>query len=406
MAYVLSLQPHSPLKRSFSDTPYLRSCSSLSIASSSGTVRHEAPPSISTGSLVSCPSAGADSFPLPHRSTNFIFPSPRSILSVRSANSAPTPSSIASQSSPPEKLQDIEAPRDSVIENDPDQSETAQIDSRLRTPEITVEQEPSSDGQDRSRDPEVGVVKDLSRPIYTDLTDTSLLKPPDSPSTSNENTPPLKRWVSTLRRRNLQRRKPVAMQATDRWYADDPNNHVRSPRRSNEQSNHRKSLSHSSSMGFITAVKSASITLASASIGPLRSRSSNPRGSGHSEIRASMDSSAAPLGAILDEATWLRSLQRRKILEELISSEESYLADMKAFVNVSPQNVDKSFMSKLFRSTQLSCHLCRQYLLRFGPLSSKRSRKSSSSMMNSLVNSTKWYQTLKQCMKNHLQSLL
>lgn len=339
MAYVLSLQPHSPLKRSFSDTPYLRSCSSLSIASSSGTVRHETLHSLSTGSLVSCPSAGANSFPLPYGNPSFTSSPQRSVVSVRSATSAPT-SSIASiipsksQGNPSVKHQEnVEAPRDSVIESDITDVETPNIDSRLHTPEITVDLEEVPGANQPRQSPPPNILEVLSRSNRRTSIDNQLLSPQATDPDVVENGPPLKRWVSTLRRRNLQRRKPVASQATDRWYCGDESN-VRSPRRSNDLSQHRKSLSQSSSMGFITAVKSASITLASASIGPLRSRSSNPRGSGNSEVRASMDSTAVPLSPILDEATWLRSLQRRKILEELVSTEESYLADMKAFVNV------------------------------------------------------------------------
>lgn len=46
-----------------------------------------------------------------------------------------------------------------------------------------------------------------------------------------------------------------------------------------------------------------------------------------------MESNAGSLGPIIDEGAWLRSVQRRKVLEELIASEESYIGDMKVLVN-------------------------------------------------------------------------
>lgn len=47
-----------------------------------------------------------------------------------------------------------------------------------------------------------------------------------------------------------------------------------------------------------------------------------------------MDSHRGLLGPIMDESAWLRSLQRRKIVEELIASEEGYIADLKVLINV------------------------------------------------------------------------
>lgn len=97
-------------------------------------------------------------------------------------------------------------------------------------------------------------------------------------------------------------------------------------------------------MGFIGAVKSASVTLASASIGALRSRASRVRldqriNGSSDDPRASIDSHVAAGTPLIDDATWARSVQRHKILEELVATEESYIADMKAFLNVSVLDV-------------------------------------------------------------------
>jgi hypothetical protein len=155
--------------------------------------------------------------------------------------------------------------------------------------------------------------------------------------------PIFRRWMSTLRRRHVHRRKELV---TD------------GPRLSTEaldidasilkslvhvtESIRRRSMSMSSSIGCVTAMKTASMTVASASIAP---RSESPgfqakvrlgkRSSNFSDARKSTDSNTAALGPILDESAWFRSVQRRKIVEEIIASEESYIGDLKVLVNVS-----------------------------------------------------------------------
>lgn len=56
--------------------------------------------------------------------------------------------------------------------------------------------------------------------------------------------------------------------------------------------------------------------------------------SSNTDARRSIDSNRGGLGPVLDESAWLRSLQRRKVVEELIASEESYIADLKVLINV------------------------------------------------------------------------
>lgn len=88
------------------------------------------------------------------------------------------------------------------------------------------------------------------------------------------------------------------------------------------------------------AVNSASITIASASIAPRSDASGfhpsvrlGTRDSNFSEAGKSVEGTVVTLGPIIDEGTWLRSLQRRKIVEEIISSEESYIGDLKVLIN-------------------------------------------------------------------------
>lgn len=109
-------------------------------------------------------------------------------------------------------------------------------------------------------------------------------------------------------------------------------------------SHHRQSSS-GSSFGFVEAVKTASVSLASGSVfnrsrrNSLRSsrtqahtdRSSRASLSSH---RCSEDSNGLDKPRVLDKAAVERSLQRRRILEELISTEEGYIGDVRFLMNV------------------------------------------------------------------------
>ncbi|KAI0176199.1 Dbl homology domain-containing protein [Hypoxylon sp. FL1284] len=106
---------------------------------------------------------------------------------------------------------------------------------------------------------------------------------------------------------------------------------------------HRKSSS-GSSYGFVAAVRSASVSLASASVvtRPRRhtGRSSlqgktdlSSRGS-TSGPRCSEDSVCCERTVSNDPAVTERLLQRRRILEEIINTEESYIGDVKFLMNV------------------------------------------------------------------------
>lgn len=160
-------------------------------------------------------------------------------------------------------------------------------------------------------------------------------------------TQPFRRWVTTLRRRNSQRKRAL-IPRRERWSLDDFDEFE--PAKLGLTQNkgarrHQKSSSWSSS-GFVTAVKSATVSLGPLSAAPqhrvrtsTQLRSSN-RSSGFSDglYRASIDSSQGST-QIIDEAAWNRAVQRRRTLEELISSEESYIADLKVLINVNdPQS--------------------------------------------------------------------
>lgn len=176
----------------------------------------------------------------------------------------------------------------------------------------------------------------LSLPTSNDPTSPGIFK-----QFGTEQSPtPFHRWMRTLRRRGLSRRAP----ATD----DDP---MPRPFSANglpaslNSSGHRRQSSSGSSFGFVETVKTASASLASGSIFARSRRNSmrSSRSKTHTDLssRASMssnrcseDSAGLDKPQVLDKATVERSLQRRRILEELISTEEGYIGDVRFLMNV------------------------------------------------------------------------
>ncbi|XXG94565.1 ribosomal protein L36 [Hypoxylon texense] len=106
---------------------------------------------------------------------------------------------------------------------------------------------------------------------------------------------------------------------------------------------HRKSSS-GSSYGFVAAVRSASVSLASASVvtrprrhtgrSSLQGRTDLSSRGSTSGPRFSEDSACFERTVSNDPAVTERLLQRRRILEELINTEESYIGDVKFLMNV------------------------------------------------------------------------
>ena len=160
----------------------------------------------------------------------------------------------------------------------------------------------------------------------------------EAPSQSVELDRPFNKWVKNLQRRNSQRRKTVSCDmdgsALEREFFESP---VISKRY------HHKKSSSDPSFGFVTAVKSASISLASFCVAPRSKRTGassrhqrTDRSSRTSHIgRLSEDSSYIARGMVIDQAVTNRLIQRRRVLEEIISTEESYVADIKFLMNVS-----------------------------------------------------------------------
>jgi hypothetical protein len=155
-------------------------------------------------------------------------------------------------------------------------------------------------------------------------------------SATSPSLPRAQRWLSTLRRRKKQAL-PTTTPRTQRWRLDDFDSRPSSPIK-RLASQHKHSNSNSSSMAFVTAVKSATATIASMSIATISGRNSKWRRGNNrsslisgSEPRPSIDSQRS----VLDVAAKQRSRRRRAKLEELIRTEENYVADLKSLSNVS-----------------------------------------------------------------------
>lgn len=152
------------------------------------------------------------------------------------------------------------------------------------------------------------------------------------PSSSPVN---FRRWVSTLRKKKAQ--KPVHVTPRDqRWTLDDFEANASPSQKQHRPSQHRKQGSYSSSVAFVTAVRSATATLASASVATVSRRNSKWRRAQRSSLISSSEArpSIETQRSVMDDAAKARSRKRRERIEELVRTEEGYVADLKALSNV------------------------------------------------------------------------
>lgn len=332
MAYVLSLTPHGPLAAPYQERRYETSWSSLG---SSKTVKHHRIRQHSDGSPASTASLYAGSWPpseneIPMRSISYSglesgHPLSRQCTPNTKADSglihATALSNLAYRNSSP-AVPTVQSNREAPT---------------LRESEIAALNLVHEEGVDESEDLDLEEVLSWhTAPKGVVLEDINIALGGKIGDDSNETSKyPFKRWMSTLRRRTakqhmaLRDRHPSALSPP------------MSPQCTRSPLRHRKSDSWTSSADFVTAVKSASVTLASFSIGSLSrggtrksGRSKLWRQSGGSDVRKSVNSDAPSVRSIMDEAARQRSRKRREKLEELIRTEESYLGDLKALSNV------------------------------------------------------------------------
>lgn len=167
----------------------------------------------------------------------------------------------------------------------------------------------------------------------------------DAPDSQGPQTAlPFHKWVRSFHRKARQR-PPLWDSNTgthpQRFLGPEHDQHI-SPR----ASVNRESSSSGSSFRFVSAVRSASVSLASVSI-VARSRRNNALSqcvsrtdrssvASASGPRVSEDSAMLDKMDVIDAAATERALQRRHVLEELISTEESYIGDVRFLMNVRP----------------------------------------------------------------------
>lgn len=340
MASVLSLTANSPLGiGSFGNDAAGRSCSSTASIGSSGTVHHHRIRSISTSSLSSVGSCIRPSRVFGRRTDSSGSPQSASSLNLnlglnfgkirtqldRHSNTAAISrrSSLASALSgtaqrrcPSSPLQHEELKLVNVVEGE---GETARRSLQLIQSEDALPQiVPGCD------------VRLPSSPVEDDSQ--SGVETSSSPSKQ----PVLSRWLSTLRRRRQFQPQSV-IKSAERWPLDDFDHIPCSPERPRNHG-HNKSDSQGSSLRFVTAVKSATATLASASIATVSRRATKwHRGQQRSSLLSGSDPrhSVDSQRSVSDDAAKERGRKRRAKLEELIRTEESYVADLKALSNVS-----------------------------------------------------------------------
>lgn len=155
---------------------------------------------------------------------------------------------------------------------------------------------------------------------------------------------PFRRWMRSFRHKSPSEksssRKNSLKFRPERWSLDDfEESPASKPIRTSgkERIRHKKTSSWSSG-GLVTAAKSATVGLGTPQSPKAKRLSllrSSLRSSGASQatVRGSLDSQASP--RVMDGAAWERARQRRRTLEEIVQSEESYVADLKVLVNVS-----------------------------------------------------------------------
>jgi hypothetical protein len=347
MASVLPLPVHSPIQPSLAD-PYGRSPYSFADSNSTGTIKHTFPQTFSAISVTSTTSLPNPVFPKNGENTPPRLTS-RSALSLAPSWDATSRSCSASSHTPRKSSWYTDSPTSRLISRgSPGVLAERPLDSDnwpLRnppsdTPRQEFEKKEFNEDDWADIESETYSLPVLVPTLYVDGNRIDPSADEDKAQTNARQ--PLKRWISTLRKRNQQKDVNATAAHQRSGGAQETTALTGVHKETGATSGHRKSLSISSSLGFVTAVKSASITLASVSIAPRSRRRTTAsslrnekRSSRYSGQRTSFDSNAPSMVAIMDEKVSARSLQRRLILEELIASEESYISDVKALSNVS-----------------------------------------------------------------------
>ncbi|EUC34560.1 hypothetical protein COCCADRAFT_4088 [Bipolaris zeicola 26-R-13] len=389
MAYVLSLRPQSPLKRSFSDNPYPNSCSpfddNLHAPLTRAALRNGSARSFySLRDSRAVDLAHADENTLPLTSQSLLdLASEKKIFPVTTARVVDEPRKRnCGHDRPPPSFCQPELPSPSEGEDCHKWQYVSESCSEYETADgegMDLDEDSPDENNTHANNFAETHLFNLYEAIHVPLPTDQL--PDDTGSETHEqyhaapnitqaSSQPFRRWMSTLKRRHAQRWKEEIIDVP-RLSIDTVNtvSVVSQPLGRIPESSRRANGSLTSSMEYVTAMKSTSVTVGSTSIAPRsdiglpsRVRLAN-RSSNLSEARRSLDSHRGALGPVLDESAWLRALQRRKVVEELIASEESYIADLKVLINdyfmiltalpTLPGHTKSSIQQNLFQILQL-----------------------------------------------------
>ncbi|TLD24924.1 hypothetical protein PspLS_05436 [Pyricularia sp. CBS 133598] len=177
-------------------------------------------------------------------------------------------------------------------------------------------------------------------PLFTDMDLLSAQRTSQGSPTDHKK--PFQKWMNTLRKRGMQRLRSADLDPVSPKSFRNIDTEVAK----SSQRGHRRCSSSDSSIDFVTAMKSPSISLTSFTAFGLPRRSAGvasnkaPSRTGRSSrasisgLRTSEDSQYPAKSPAMDPAIVERSLQRRRILDELISTEEGYIADVRFLMNV------------------------------------------------------------------------
>lgn len=180
--------------------------------------------------------------------------------------------------------------------------------------------------------------QELKTPASSSLEDRSFEELHEEGQQSEEEHGNFKHWANSLRRKkNLSSRTPVR-QGNQFVQADNlRREHFCQVQMLPLTSNIRHKCQSDASSGFVRTVKTASLSNASLSLAPRshkQSHSSDTRGNRSSYLRFSTESDRLMGRASLDEGALCRATKRRQILQEILTSEETYLADLKALCDL------------------------------------------------------------------------
>lgn len=335
MASTLALTANSP----FTDPPNRhglgRSCSSIGSGNSLGTVHHHRLRSLSNSSLASFTSLWGSPFRRHDEGALPRSPSMRNIPLRR----IPTISDGRTDSGSYSRRTSFASILSNRLRAEPnlghDQNEERLLEVAENDGEVEGPSEDENSYIDEDNDGErLSAVSESYESMPTPPEDNCSVTLEQGAAPESEGLLVRRRWLSMLRRRKRECQPKI----TPRRQRFGPEYLGSGPTSSSKRaSHHKKSESQGSSLAFVTAMRSATATLASVSIasasrGPVPWRRAHHRSSlvSSSDARPSVDSQRS----IMDEAAKQRSRKRREKLHELLQTEENYVADIKALSNV------------------------------------------------------------------------